>query len=132
MLHLFSKYASEESVGYPGSLKNLADTMSIIDATRHSFESCKPEHLRPDPDVVNHATHASLVGQHFVWPMITPQTVEAVVNQMHTSLSICNRSGIYEKFEDRWRKIHGLKHALVCNSGTTAIHVSCLCEYSKS
>lgn len=61
---------------------------------------------------------------HTVWPQITPGEVKAVTNQMHESLSIYNRSGIYEKFEDRWRNMHGLKHALVCSSGTTAIHVS--------
>jgi hypothetical protein len=124
MLHLFGQYASGKSAEYPGSLKNLADTISIIDATRRSFESGKPEYLRPIPGAANKWTRASLVGQHFVWPIITPQVVGAVVNQMHTSLSICNRSGIYEKFEDRWRKMHGLKHALVCNTGTAAIHVS--------
>lgn len=61
-------------------------------------------------------------GSHFVWPRITPEIKERVLNQLDTSLSIYNRSGIFEVFEDKFAAYHDRKFALLTNSGTTALH----------
>ncbi len=57
----------------------------------------------------------------FVWPLITDETIQAVTNQMTTAISIYNRSGVYEQFEDAYKNYHGLAYALTTNSGTTAL-----------
>jgi dTDP-4-amino-4,6-dideoxygalactose transaminase len=55
------------------------------------------------------------------WPEITP-TYERVVNsQLNESISIYNRSGIIETFEEEFAKIHNSKYALLNNSGTNSI-----------
>jgi hypothetical protein len=119
MLRKFGDYATGRAADYSGSLANLANTVAIVDATSRSFITHQPESLLP----VSTTASASLMGDHHVWPLITPKSLDAIVTQMHSSLSIYNRSNIYETFEDRWRQMHGLKHALVCSSGTIAILV---------
>ncbi|KDQ13839.1 hypothetical protein BOTBODRAFT_160129 [Botryobasidium botryosum FD-172 SS1] len=117
MIRQFGDFVTGRAADYPCSLPNLADSVDIMERIIHSVANNRSvDQSMPNTQV------ASLNGEHFVWPIITPDAVDAVVKQMHTSLSIYNRSGIYEKFEDRWRNMHGLKHALVCSSGTTAIH----------
>jgi perosamine synthetase len=61
-------------------------------------------------------------GPHFSWPIITKKIEDAVIKQLHTSISIYDRSGIIKSFEDDFSKYHDRKHSLLCNSGTTAIH----------
>ena len=121
MLRQFGDFVTGHAADYSGSLSNLADTMAIMDATKRSFRSTKAENLYP----LTETAQARLDGAHHVWPLITSDTVDATVEQLNSSLSIYNRSNIYETFEERWRKMHGLKHALVCSSGTIAIFVSC-------
>jgi len=58
----------------------------------------------------------------FIWPPITKKIEKQVVSQLYKSVSIYDRSGIFEKFEDEFAKYHNRKYALLCNSGTTAIH----------
>lgn len=60
-------------------------------------------------------------GPHFVWPLITDETRAAVMRQMDESLSIYDRSGIFEKFENKFSAYHGRKYGLVNNSGTSAL-----------
>ncbi|KAK2756666.1 hypothetical protein FQN54_005111 [Arachnomyces sp. PD_36] len=117
MLQKFGDYVSGRSPNYPGALATFADTVMIMDATKKSFTSQQPERVLP---LVAAAT-SKAGGAHHTWPLITPESVNSIVKQMHSSLSIYDRSNIYETFEDRWRKMHNLKHALVCSSGTIAI-----------
>lgn len=122
MLQKFSAWITGEEPDFSASLANLEDTVSLMEAVRRSYNN-----PRATEDVLIHRQpgrphlEASLNGEHHVWPLLTPESEDAVVRQMHSSLSIYNRSDIYEVFEDRWQKMHGLKHALVCNSGTIAI-----------
>jgi hypothetical protein len=122
MLQKFSAWITGEEPDFPASLSSLENTVSIMEAVRRSYNN-----PRASEDVLSHSQlgrlnlEASLNGEHHVWPLLTQESEDAVVQQMHSSLSIYNRSDIYEVFEDRWQTMHGLKHALVCNSGTIAI-----------
>jgi perosamine synthetase len=58
----------------------------------------------------------------FTWPIITNELRQIVLSQMDISLSIYNRSGIFEEFEEKFRQYHNAKYALLFNSGTSAIH----------
>ena len=64
----------------------------------------------------------SLDEPHFVWPVISKKIEKAVLEQLHKSISIYDRSGIFEIFENAFAKYHRRKHALLCSSGTLAIH----------
>lgn len=59
---------------------------------------------------------------HFVWPIIDSKIERIVIKQLHNSISIYDRSGIFKEFEESFAKFHGKKHALLCSSGTLAIH----------
>jgi len=59
---------------------------------------------------------------HFVWPVIDKKIEKAVVSQLYKTISIYDRSGIFEEFEDSFAKYHDRKYALLCSSGTLAIH----------
>jgi dTDP-4-amino-4,6-dideoxygalactose transaminase len=59
---------------------------------------------------------------HFVWPIITKQVERAVVKQLHESVSIYNRSGIFKEFEEFFASYHNRKYCLVGNSGTTSLY----------
>lgn len=59
---------------------------------------------------------------HFEWPRINKKMEEILISQLHKSISIYNRSGIFEEFEDNFAKYHNnTKYALLSNSGTSAI-----------
>src|SRR3989344_9689211 len=59
---------------------------------------------------------------HYVWPPITERTRKAVLRQLEESISIYDRSGIIKRLEDNFAQYHGKKHALLTNSGTSALH----------
>ncbi|MEM4240188.1 MAG: DegT/DnrJ/EryC1/StrS family aminotransferase [Candidatus Woesearchaeota archaeon] len=59
---------------------------------------------------------------HYTWPQITDKTRNAVLSQIDESISIYDRSGIIKVLEDRLANYHGKKHALLTNSGTSALH----------
>jgi len=60
--------------------------------------------------------------QNFEWPIITKDTKQAVVNQLGKSISIYDRSGIIEEFENKFAKYHNnSRYALLTNSGTNAL-----------
>lgn len=119
MAHQFGDWITGRAPTYVSSLVDLQDTVSLIQAVRRSFISGRTEQLITEMPT----RAASVEGDHHIWPVVTPESEDAVINQMHSSLSIYNRSDIYEVFEDRWRDMHCLKHALVCSSGTAAILV---------
>lgn len=56
------------------------------------------------------------------WPIINKEAEKAVMKQLHTSVSIYNRSGIIEQFESSYAKKFNGKYAVLCSSGTLAIH----------
>jgi dTDP-4-amino-4,6-dideoxygalactose transaminase len=58
---------------------------------------------------------------HPQWPIITAEYEQAVLGQMHESMSIYNRSGVIEEFEDAFASLHGIDYALLGNSGTNTI-----------
>ncbi len=59
---------------------------------------------------------------HFVWPPINREVEKAVIKQLYKSISIYDRSGILKDFEDAFAKYHRRKYALLCSSGTAALH----------
>ncbi|MGH0002600.1 DegT/DnrJ/EryC1/StrS family aminotransferase [Pseudovibrio ascidiaceicola] len=61
-------------------------------------------------------------GAHFNWPKITDEIEELVIDQLHASISIYDRSSIFEAFECEFARLHNRKYALLTNSGTSAIH----------
>lgn len=61
-------------------------------------------------------------GPHFIWPLITKRMEKATIKQLYKTISIYDRSGIFLEFENAFAKYHNKKYALLCNSGTTALH----------
>lgn len=59
---------------------------------------------------------------HFSWPPINKKVEKIVLKQLHKSISIYDRSGIFKDFEESFAKYHQRKYALLCSSGTLAIH----------
>ncbi len=59
---------------------------------------------------------------HFIWPPIDKEIDCSVIKQLHETISIYNKSGIFKEFEDAFAKYHKRKYALLCSSGTLAIH----------
>ncbi len=57
----------------------------------------------------------------FTWPVVTPEVERVVMDQLRLNLSIYDCSGIFMGFEQRFAKYHGMQHALLSNSGTSAI-----------
>ena len=47
-------------------------------------------------------------GAHFAWPPITPNTIKAVLDQMKTSVSIYDRSGVIAELEDALKDYFGV------------------------
>jgi dTDP-4-amino-4,6-dideoxygalactose transaminase len=58
----------------------------------------------------------------FVWPPIDDEVQAAVIRQLHTTISIYDRSGIIARFEDAFADRHHAQHALLTSSGTAALH----------
>jgi len=59
---------------------------------------------------------------HFIWPLINNRIEKVILKQLHKSISIYDRSGIFKEFEEAFAKYHKRKYALLCSSGTLAIH----------
>ncbi len=58
---------------------------------------------------------------HFSWPPISKEIENAVVHQLYETISIYDRSGIFERFENKFSSYHGLSYSLLTNSGTMAL-----------
>jgi dTDP-4-amino-4,6-dideoxygalactose transaminase len=67
------------------------------------------------------------------WPKISQETIKAVLDQLKSGeISIYNRSGIFEEFENEFASHFGMKHALLTSSGTAAIHSAMVaCDFKK-
>jgi len=59
---------------------------------------------------------------HYVWPPITKALRYAVLQQLDDSISIYDRSGVVRRLEEALERMHNCGHALLCNSGTTALY----------
>ncbi len=60
-----------------------------------------------------------------VWPKVSDEEITAVTKLLKRNvLSIYDRSGIYEEFEDNFAAYHNIKYALSHNSGTSALHAA--------
>ena len=64
----------------------------------------------------------AISGPHYRWPRITENLQAAIASQLRKDISIMDRSGIFEEFEELFRGYHTRRYALVCNSGTSALH----------
>lgn len=58
---------------------------------------------------------------HYVWPLVTARTEQAVLRQMHEDVAIYGRYGVFERFENRWSQYHGRRFSLLTNSGTNGL-----------
>jgi dTDP-4-amino-4,6-dideoxygalactose transaminase len=56
------------------------------------------------------------------WPPIDADVETAVLAQLHTDISIYDRSGIIARFEDAFAARHNARYALLTSSGTAALH----------
>lgn len=68
-------------------------------------------------------------GPHFSWPPISDTTSKAVLDQLTTSISIYDRSGVVADLEDALRDYFGVRHALLTSSGTAALHSTYAASY---
>lgn len=57
----------------------------------------------------------------FIHPKITKNIEEAVIEQLHESISIYDNSGIFNEFETNFAKYLGVKYATTFSSGTAAL-----------
>ncbi|MFD3587358.1 DegT/DnrJ/EryC1/StrS family aminotransferase [Streptomyces sp. NPDC058683] len=59
----------------------------------------------------------------YPWPKQRSEWSERVRRQLESGkLSLYDRSGVVEEFEDAWSAAHGTPYSLVTNSGTAALH----------
>jgi len=65
---------------------------------------------------------AASPSNRFVWPVVDEATRTAVNNQLMTSISIYDRSGVIEELEQRLEARFSVSHALLTSSGTAALH----------
>jgi dTDP-4-amino-4,6-dideoxygalactose transaminase len=61
-------------------------------------------------------------GPHFTWPPITDATHKAVTDQLATTISIYDRTGVIADFEDALAEYFGVRHAVLTSSGTAALY----------
>jgi perosamine synthetase len=59
---------------------------------------------------------------HEVWPRLTPDLEACMVAQARRRLSIYDRSGVVQEFEDAFAAYVGVPRALATSSGTAALH----------
>lgn len=62
------------------------------------------------------------VSPAVAWPPIDGEVLDAVMEQLRTTTSIYDGSGIFAEFESAFAKLHGLEYALTVSSGTAALH----------
>lgn len=67
------------------------------------------------------APAVSAPGPHYIWPVITRETEEAVLRQLHEAVAIYDGSGIFGRFEARWSDYHSRRHSLLTSSGTVGL-----------
>lgn len=68
---------------------------------------------------------------HFSWPPRDARTTTAVCDQLQTSISIPDRSGVIAELEDGVRDYFGARHAVLTSSGTAALHSAYVAAYME-
>lgn len=61
-------------------------------------------------------------GPHFTWPPIDEETVANVIEQLRTSISIYDRSGVVARLEEQLASYFEVQHAVLTSSGTAALY----------
>ncbi|KAL9621333.1 MAG: hypothetical protein Q9160_004224 [Pyrenula sp. 1 TL-2023] len=66
---------------------------------------------------------AMLAKREFQWPIIDKEMEEAVTDQLHTSISIYGKDGVFQTFEQEFKEAHENPDwfALLHNSGSNAL-----------
>ncbi|MDE1827946.1 MAG: aminotransferase class I/II-fold pyridoxal phosphate-dependent enzyme [Candidatus Micrarchaeota archaeon] len=59
---------------------------------------------------------------HYMWPVISKETENAVLEQLHKTISIYDKSGIIDDVEKQLANYYKRKYALLINSGTMALY----------
>ncbi|WP_416566020.1 DegT/DnrJ/EryC1/StrS family aminotransferase [Nocardia testacea] len=59
---------------------------------------------------------------HFSWPPLTEAASLAVIDQLHESISIYDRSGVIARLEDALQHYFGTRYAILTSSGTAALY----------
>ena len=57
----------------------------------------------------------------YIHPRIDEHLEQAIIDQLHTSISIYDRSGIFQTFEKEFCSYHNRKYGVLTNSGTAAL-----------
>lgn len=57
----------------------------------------------------------------FNWPVIDPGIERVVREQLYTSISIYDNSGVFGEFEAEFSRYHGMPYSLLVNSGTSGL-----------
>lgn len=70
---------------------------------------------------INGGPPLSSVPLRFDWPVIDKSVEQAIIKQLHESISIYDDSGIFQKFEADFAKRHRMPYALLVNSGTSGL-----------
>lgn len=60
----------------------------------------------------------------FSWPHIDDDVIHNVLRQLNDTISIYDRSSVFEEFEMSFSKYHGLEFSVLFNSGTSALHAA--------
>ncbi|MEC3978155.1 DegT/DnrJ/EryC1/StrS family aminotransferase [Amycolatopsis sp. H20-H5] len=61
-------------------------------------------------------------GPHFSWPLLDGRTDKAVLDQLHRSISVYDRSDVVAELENALQEYFGVRHAVLTSSGTAALH----------
>ena len=70
----------------------------------------------------NGSKSVNISKPHYNWPIIDEEIENAVLSQLKKSISIYDRSGIIKELEENLCSYFGVKHAVLTNSGTSALH----------
>ena len=57
----------------------------------------------------------------FIWPKYDEDDEHSLIRQLHEAVSIYNKAGVFEEFENSYAKYHNMPFSLLSNSGTSAI-----------
>lgn len=70
---------------------------------------------------INGGTPVSATPLRFDWPIINESVEQAIITQLHESISIYDDSGIFQEFENEFAEYHHMPYALLVNSGTSGL-----------
>jgi predicted dehydrogenase len=95
MDHIASMFQSflEYSDGRSSPLWDLTREARVTELITKVYEATNP---RP----------RQAMATHFVWPVITKDVENAVITQLHTSISIYDKGGVFGEFEDAFKTFH--------------------------